>query len=121
MFFNSIKGNSLLFAISIVICEVSGRAYSILAIDGGGIRGIIPAVALMNMEEWAYNYMAQDNDTKKYTWSPYINETDGQIIKRVPMKDLFDMMAGTSTGSILSAALTLPKEKNSTVPKFWAT
>ena len=72
------------------------------------------------MEEWAYNYMKENNATKQYTWRPYVNETDGTIIEKVPMKDLFDMMAGTSTGSILSAALALPKEKGSDIPKFWA-
>jgi patatin-like phospholipase/acyl hydrolase len=40
------------------------------------------------------------------------------------MKDLFDMMAGTSTGSIISAALSFPSDKNLTtgeqIPKFWS-
>ena len=30
--------------------------YNILAIDGGGIRGLIPAVVLSQMEEYAYEY-----------------------------------------------------------------
>src|SRR6476660_5012126 len=51
----------------------------VLAIDGGGIRGVIPAVLLSELERRA---------------------------KR-PISELFDMIAGTSTGGILAAALTV--------------
>ena len=53
---------------------------SILSIDGGGIRGIIPATFLIEFEK----------RTGK------------------PICELFDLIAGTSTGGILAAALTLP-------------
>jgi len=53
---------------------------SILSIDGGGIRGIIPTVFLAEFEK----------RTGK------------------PICDLFDLIAGTSTGGILTAMLTLP-------------
>ncbi|NCB31751.1 MAG: patatin [Clostridia bacterium] len=53
---------------------------SILSIDGGGIRGIIPATFLAEFEK----------RTGK------------------PVCDLFDLIAGTSTGGILSAMLTIP-------------
>jgi uncharacterized protein len=59
---------------------VPGRSYRILSIDGGGIRGIIPAVVLAELER--------------------------QSGRRV--HELFDMFAGTSTGGILSLALALP-------------
>jgi len=36
------------------------------------------------------------------------------------MKDLFNMIAGTSTGSIISAALSYPEETNPDLPKFFA-
>ena len=36
------------------------------------------------------------------------------------MSDLFDMVAGSSTGAILAAAIVTPKEKGSTEPKFYA-
>ena len=52
----------------------------ILAIDGGGIRGIIPATVLMEMERQT-----------------------GQ-----PVSHLFDLIAGTSTGGILAAGLVKP-------------
>ena len=54
----------------------------ILAIDGGGIRGIIPALVLAEIEERTGRHVAE----------------------------LFDLIAGSSTGGILAAALTRPAE-----------
>lgn len=62
----------------------------VLCIDGGGIRGIIPAMILAEIEE----------RTGK------------------PISELFDFMAGTSTGGILSLGLTLPGEGGK--PKYTA-
>lgn len=39
---------------------------------------------------------------------------------RIPMYKLFDMVAGTSTGSLLAATIALPKSKEERVNKFWA-
>jgi len=89
--------------------------YSILSVDGGGIRGIIPSKVLMHMESFAFeNATAKGYDFPKYTFD------NGTQRQGIPMKDLFDMMAGTSTGSILSTALSLPKENGGTDPEFWA-
>lgn len=63
---------------------------SILSIDGGGIRGIIPAAYLATFEK----------QTEK------------------PVCGLFDLIAGTSTGGILAAALTVPNEQGK--PKYTA-
>lgn len=57
----------------------------ILSIDGGGIRGIIPAVVLTQLEAAL---------TKKG--------------KTKPLYSYFDMIAGTSTGAIIAAGLTCP-------------
>lgn len=56
------------------------RKYKVLSIDGGGIRGIIPATILAAIEE----------------------ETGKQI------HEMFDLIVGTSTGGILALALTKP-------------
>ncbi len=56
--------------------------YRILSIDGGGIRGLIPAMVLAEIEK----------RTGK------------------PIAEMFDMIAGTSTGGILALGLTLPGE-----------
>ncbi len=70
--------------------------YKILSIDGGGIRGVIPAVLLTEMEK----------RTGKDVYS------------------LFDLIAGTSTGGILAAGLVAPAgpsyEFVSPGPKFKA-
>ncbi|MCC5615446.1 patatin-like phospholipase family protein [Nostoc sp. CHAB 5836] len=55
--------------------------YKILSIDGGGIRGIIPALILAEIEK----------RTKK------------------PIFSLFDLITGTSTGGILALGLTKPQ------------
>lgn len=38
----------------------------------------------------------------------------------VHMKDLFEMTAGTSTGSIISAGLSFPKGNSTNFPKYFA-
>jgi patatin-like phospholipase/acyl hydrolase len=53
---------------------------NVLSIDGGGIRGIVPAVVLAELE---------------------------RRLKR-PAADVFDLIAGTSTGGILACALAKP-------------
>lgn len=54
--------------------------FRILCIDGGGIRGIIPAIWLAKLEEDLHD-------------------------KGVNLVDAFDLICGTSTGSILAAAV----------------
>lgn len=59
---------------------VRGVLNKILSIDGGGIRGIIPAMVLAFIE----------HETGK------------------PISEQFDLIAGTSTGGIIALALTMP-------------
>ncbi|TVR39192.1 MAG: hypothetical protein EA392_07600 [Cryomorphaceae bacterium] len=69
---------------------------NILSIDGGGIRGIIPATVLVHIEK-------------------RIREKKGDD-KRIA--DYVDLVAGTSTGAILGAMLLVPDEHGR--PKFTA-
>ncbi len=63
----------------------------ILSLDGGGMRGIIPAYVLSRLEQ----------DLKKTFHDPR------------PLYSHFDLIAGTSTGSLIALALTLPTEGTS--------
>ncbi len=55
--------------------------YKILSIDGGGLRGIIPAVWLAEIEKRSHR----------------------------PVSHLFNLLSGTSTGGIISLGLSVPK------------
>ena len=55
---------------------------NVLAVDGGGIRGLIPAMVLADLERRADK----------------------------PTCELFDLIAGTSTGGIIALGLTVPGE-----------
>jgi len=68
------------------------RVFTVLAIDGGGVRGIIPARFLEEIEE----------RTGK------------------PIAELFDLIGATSTGSIIASGLTVPNPKDPKKPKFTA-
>ena len=72
-------------------------AFKILSIDGGGIRGIIPGQILVALEQ---KLQAKTNNPE------------------ARIGDYFDMVAGTSTGAILTAAYVCPDEKGR--PKFTA-
>lgn len=64
--------------------------YKVLSIDGGGIRGLIPALVLTELES----------------------------ITGKPCSDMFDLIAGTSTGGIIALGLTMPDDYGK--PKYAA-
>ncbi|KAG8369493.1 hypothetical protein BUALT_Bualt14G0019400 [Buddleja alternifolia] len=70
--------------------SVSGKLVRILCIDGGGIRGIIPGVILSYLES-------------------ELQKLDGEDAR---LADYFDVIAGTSTGGLVTAMLTAPNENN---------
>ncbi|KAI3837484.1 hypothetical protein MKX03_034345 [Papaver bracteatum] len=66
------------------------KLITILSIDGGGVRGIIPATILAFLES-------------------ELQKLDG---KEARIADYFDLIAGTSTGSLVTAMLSTPNENN---------
>lgn len=69
-----------------------GACIRVLAIDGGGVRGLVPALLLERIE---------------------------QRTER-PIAALFDLIVGTSTGSILALGLTRPSDADATRPAYTA-
>ena len=69
-----------------------GKPFRVLSIDGGGIRGIIPATVLAELELQTGRQTAE----------------------------LFDLIAGTSTGGILALGLTAPAADGSRKPAWRA-
>ncbi|KAJ9166201.1 hypothetical protein P3X46_020983 [Hevea brasiliensis] len=67
-----------------------GNLVTILSIDGGGIRGLIPGTILSFLES-------------------ELQKLDGEEAR---IADYFDVIAGTSTGGLLTAMLTAPNENN---------
>ncbi|TVU24234.1 hypothetical protein EJB05_26655, partial [Eragrostis curvula] len=67
-----------------------GRLLTVLSIDGGGIRGLIPGTILCFLEE-------------------KLQELDGPDAR---IADYFDVIAGTSTGGLLTAMLAAPGKDN---------
>ncbi|CAG8847247.1 25349_t:CDS:1, partial [Racocetra persica] len=70
----------------------------ILSIDGGGFRGIIPAIILSEIEKRVTNEIKKEHQ-----------DVD------IRCADLFDVISGTSTGSILALGLSIVENNR---PKF---
>ena len=70
--------------------KINRKYVLVLSIDGGGVRGLIPARVLQHIEQKV----------------------------GVPIIDIFDIYVGTSTGGLISLILTTPDEKGR--PKYTA-
>ncbi|KAG8384413.1 hypothetical protein BUALT_Bualt04G0115400 [Buddleja alternifolia] len=92
---------ALIFALNLLVtlqflvfpvstAQTKGRLVTILSIDGGGIRGIIPGRILANLES-------------------KLQELDGPNAR---IADYFDVIAGTSTGGLITTMLTAPGKDN---------
>ena len=93
---------------------MSKKVVRILSIDGGGIRGIIPAKILAEIEKRTaqIEIQAAENENR----DPDVRQDEnGEFI---PTSELFDMIVGTSTGGIL--ALGLNKKVDGDKPKYSA-
>ncbi|CAG8622094.1 6211_t:CDS:2, partial [Gigaspora rosea] len=88
----------------------------VLSIDGGGIRGLIPAKIPAAIEDQV------TKNVKKYVQDEITKNRDAKLPKvddiDVRIADLFDLVAGTSTGAIIALGLTVTNEKKR--PKFTA-
>ncbi|TYI88985.1 hypothetical protein E1A91_D03G021700v1 [Gossypium mustelinum] len=74
------------------------KMVTVLSIDGGGIRGIIPSVLLASLES-------------------KLQELDGPNAR---IADYFDVVAGTSTGGLIATMLTAPNKDNGRQPLYEA-
>ncbi|MED6167420.1 CCT complex interacting protein [Stylosanthes scabra] len=72
----------------------NGNLITVLSIDGGGIRGIIPGVILEFLES-------------------QLQELDGEDAK---IADYFDIIAGTSTGGLVASMLAAPNPNHKNRP-----
>ncbi|KAL4196947.1 hypothetical protein AMTRI_Chr04g248810 [Amborella trichopoda] len=70
------------------VSPLYGDFITILSIDGGGVRGIIPGIILSFLES-------------------QLQALDGEEVRLV---DYFDVIAGTSTGGLVTTMLTAPDE-----------
>lgn len=84
---------------------MSKKVVRILSIDGGGIRGIIPAMILDWIEKRTAEIAMESVESDERP-AAIESGTSGDYL---PTAKLFDLIAGTSTGGILALALTKPK------------
>ncbi|KAH9611569.1 hypothetical protein KSS87_010335 [Heliosperma pusillum] len=75
---------------SLLQAPTYGNLITVLSIDGGGIRGVIPGTILCLLES-------------------ELQRLDGENAR---LADYFDVMAGTSTGGLVTAMLTAPDDNN---------
>jgi predicted patatin/cPLA2 family phospholipase len=85
-----LKTNSASYEVSTTMQNKEKNIFKIVSIDGGGLRGLFPAMILAEIEKRCNCYLA----------------------------DVFDMFAGVSTGGILTAGCTVPERIGSLKPKY---
>ncbi|RVX21308.1 Patatin-like protein 2 [Vitis vinifera] len=78
------------YNVSSIKPPAQGNLITVLSIDGGGIKGIIPGIILDFLES-------------------ELQKLDGEDAR---LADYFDVVSGTSTGGLIATMLTAPNENN---------
>ena len=73
--------------------------FRILSVDGGGIRGLIPALVLAELES---------------------RVREATVDEELALSDCFHLLSGTSTGGLIALGLTVPNRSGRRGPKFTA-
>ncbi|KAK0583011.1 hypothetical protein LWI29_032359 [Acer saccharum] len=73
------------------------KTVTVLSIDGGGTRGIIPAMALLHLEKYLQVHDKDDN---------------------LRISDYFDVISGSGMGSIIAGMLTVPDDHHKKRPRY---
>jgi len=81
-----------------------GELITVLSIDGGGIRGLIPTVVLASLEKELKSLEDKGEQDDARNDDPRI-------------ADYFDVIAGTSTGALIAGMLVTPKDENTERPR----
>ncbi len=108
--------------------EKQKTVLSVLSIDGGGIRGIIPAMILAEIEGRTLREIRRliDGNGTAENRRPKLHNAISKIVKTengkdfIPVSKLFNLVAGASTGGILALALTVPDPQDKKQPKYTA-
>ncbi len=77
--------------------ENLNKTFNMLSIEGGGIRNMISLMVMDYMEKYACEYVTQ---SKQHS----ISCTNNRIL----LKDMFNMVAGSSTAGVIAAAVVSP-------------
>jgi len=96
---NKGKGPAMAFNEKLEPNGTKGKRLRILSIDGGGVRGIIPAIILQELEN-------------------ALKEKEGENEPTHHLCEYFDMIAGTSSGGLITAMITTPKVDKPKIPIF---
>ena len=100
---------------------------TVLSIDGGGIRGIIPAMILAEIEKRTLNRIRElingnisEGEERTEDEKANLHIKVDQMVKTkgdkefIPTAKLFNLIAGVSTGGILALGLTKPCDQEGT-------
>ncbi|KAI9109300.1 hypothetical protein K1719_019644 [Acacia pycnantha] len=90
------------------------KIVTILSIDGGGVRGIIPAIILEFLEKELQELADQERADQE------LADLELARDEKVRIANYFDVIAGTSTGGLITAMLAAPDKANNNRPKFTA-
>ena len=97
---------------------IESKKFNILSLDSATYLGLMTARFVSYMESKAYSIA-----TEQVPCFKSIDDKAGNFYsqyKKIPMSKLFDMIAGSETGAIIAASISVPDPENPDQPRYFA-